>query len=504
MKKAFWSGVAVLVLLAGSVLVLPAFIDLGIFKSTYLPLVEEALGRRIDVSELRLSFLPAPSIRLANLKISDGPAFPDNTFFAADQLQMRLKLWPLLRGRFEVSEFILEKPVINLLKHPDGTFNYSDLAGKKLSLGKKAERKSKSAQVKTAKPATIPLLLPARMRIKDGQFNLETKGQKPVLISGIELSLEEFSTEQPFPYRASFNYPGLQQVSLEGQISYREEQGTLTFTKNLLKAMKLTLPIEGTVSSLTTTPQVQLSSVSERVDAKPVFAVLSVFGLAPQATEVSGPMTLSLSVRGPSNHLVTEISGQFIDVRVDGKRALKGNLSGDVALKLPFGSGPATRRLQGSGKLVARDGEFTNVNLIKKVQRVTGMMGLTKAQGKEATTFKTLESEFTIGNGSADFKRIYLTNPQMEVAGNGTLTLEQPTLDMAIETTLLVAPAGRLVRGGTAAIFKNSHGRPVVPLKITGPLESPAVNLDVAKIAQKGTFQAIEKRMGSAFKQLFK
>ena len=137
MRKALWTGVVLLVLLTGSVLILPSFVDLGIFKSTYLPLIEEALGRRIDVSQVRLSLFPAPSIRLADLKVSDGPAFPDNTFFATEQVHMRLKLWPLLRGRFEISEFILEKPVINLLKRPDGTFNYADLAGKKIPVGKK-------------------------------------------------------------------------------------------------------------------------------------------------------------------------------------------------------------------------------------------------------------------------------------------------------------------------------------------------------------------------------
>ena len=504
MKKALWAGAILLVLLAGSLLIVPAFVDLGIFKRTYLPLIEEALGRRIDVNEVRLSLLPAPSIKLANLTVSDGPAFPDNTFFAAQQLRMRLKLWPLLRGRFEVTEFILEKPVINLLKRPDGTFNYADLAGKKIPLTKKVERKVKSAPVKAAEPVAIPLLLPTRMRIKDGQLNLETKGQKPVHISGIDLSLEEFSTERPFPYRASFDYPGLKQVSLEGQISYRAEQGTMTFTKNLLKAQDLTLPIDGTISSLTTTPRVQLSSVIERIDAKPVFQLLAVFGLAPPATEVSGPMSLWLSVNGPSNHLVTEVRGQFFDVRVDGKRALKGNLSGDVTLKLPFGAGPPTRRLQGSGKLVARDGELTNVNLIKKVQRVTGMIGLTKAQGNEVTTFKTLEGEFTIANGIAEFTRLYLTNAQMEVTGNGTLTLEQPMLNMAVETALLTAPAGRLGRGRAPAIFKDAKGRFVVPLKITGALENPAVDLDTTKLAEKGSFQGIEKRLGSFFKQLYR
>src|SRR4029453_1761374 len=123
MKKLIWISGTILIGVMAAVLVVPHFIDLGIFKRSYLPLVEEILRRRIDVGEVRLRLVPTPSIRLSNLKVSDGPAFPGNTFFTAEQLQLRLKFWPLLQGRFEITEFVLEKPVISLLKKPDGTFN---------------------------------------------------------------------------------------------------------------------------------------------------------------------------------------------------------------------------------------------------------------------------------------------------------------------------------------------------------------------------------------------
>jgi len=247
-----------------------------------------------------------------------------------------------------------------------------------------------------------------------------------------------------------------------------------------------------------------LKSHSERIDAKPVFELLSVFGLAPKATEVSGPMSLALSVSGPSNQLVTEARGHLIDVKVNGKRALKGNLTGDVTIKLPLGAGSATRRLQGNGKVAARDGELTNVNLIKKVQQATGLIGLSKEQGKQATTFKNLESEFAIAGGSADFKRISLTNTQVEVNGNGTLTLDQPTLDMVLETKLLATPAARNIRGRTAALFKNAQGQLVVPLKVRGPLENPNVDVDMTKVAQNTPAQAVEKRLGTFLKKFFR
>ncbi|MBM4299411.1 MAG: AsmA family protein, partial [Deltaproteobacteria bacterium] len=158
MKKAWWIGLALFVSLAGIVLAVPLFVDLGVFKNTYLPLVEDALGRRVEVGEVRLGLVPAPSIRLANLKVSDGPAFPNNTFFATDQLQLRLRLWPLIRGRFEVTELVLKNPTINLLKRADGSFNYADLAGKKLPVAKSAPRKAKAAPSKPAEGTYIPLV----------------------------------------------------------------------------------------------------------------------------------------------------------------------------------------------------------------------------------------------------------------------------------------------------------------------------------------------------------
>jgi len=36
----------------------------------------------------------------------------------------------------------------------------------------------------------MPLIVPRRMRVRDGQLNFQTMGQKPVKINGIDLSLQ--------------------------------------------------------------------------------------------------------------------------------------------------------------------------------------------------------------------------------------------------------------------------------------------------------------------------
>ena len=84
------------------------------------------------------------------------------------------------------------------------------------------------------------------------------------------------------------------------------------------------------------------------------------------------------------------------------------------------------------------------------------------------------------------------------------MTLDRPTLNMAVETALSNEASARAGRGRAAAFFKDGQGRIVVPLKITGPAENPAVNLDSEKILTKGMGEKMEKGLGSFFKQLFR
>jgi AsmA family/AsmA-like C-terminal region len=504
-KKLSLIGAAIAVFLIAGLLVAPHFIDLGTFKQAYLPLIEDTFQRRIDVDEVRLSLVPTPSIRLSNLKVLNGSALPDDTFFEAQQMLLRLRFWPLLRGKFEVTELILEKPVINLLRKADGTFNYSDPAGGKGALAKNRANKKTRVVSKPQESAAMPLIVPARMRIRDGRLNIQTMGRQPVHINGIDLSLQEFSSDHPFPYRASFSYPGLKTIALEGTLTYQENESILRLQDNRLKLHDLVLPLEGSISSLSTVPRLDLSVAGDPIDAKPVFQILAALGLAPNDTEVSGPMGLRVKLIGPSHSLAAQVYGQFKDVKVHGRDALKGNLSGEIFIKLSLGGGSSiARRLQGNGNLLARDGELTNVNLLGKVQRVAGLLGLSRNERRQATTFKTLRADFILAEGLADFKRLYLVNPQMEVNGNGTMTLERPWLDIALEAALSAQASVRAGKGRTATFFKDSRGRIVVPLTVTGPVQNPSMDLDSAKVLRRGSDQRIEKGLGSFFKQLFR
>jgi hypothetical protein len=196
--------------------------------------------------------------------------------------------------------------------------------------------------------------------------------------------------------------------------------------------------------------------------------------------------------------------GLFKDIKVAGKRALKGKLNGEVFMQLPMGGGSLTRRLQGNGKVALSDGALTNGEWIRKAQQMTTLIGLSKEQGREATTFKSLEADFTVADGIATFKRIHMVNPQMEADGVGTMTLQEPALNLTVETVLTAQTSARSRTAKAAAFFKDSRNRMVVPLKITGPAANPAVNLDNEKLAQKGMGRSLEKNLDSLLKQKFR
>ncbi len=503
MRHALLIATAILILLVAAIVLIPPLINLGAHKGRYLPLVEQALQRKVDVEEIRLRIVPAPAIRLSGLTVLDNPAFSKEPFFTAQSVSLRLSLRPLLKGKFQVEEFIVEKPAVNLVKKPDGTFNFADLAKKKEEVAKK-EKKEAAPRPKEA--ARLSQLIPALLRIEDGAITLQTEGQRPLQINGIDVSLKDFSANHSFPYRVALKAPGLKPISLEGELRYQETPSKLTLKDSRLKAEDVEFGVSGAVADLTGAPKVNLSLANDNFDIKPIVHLLAAAGVAPKELEASGPIGLRVALAGPSNNLLAQIQVRLKEIKVHDSRDFKGTIAGEINLTAPLsGDAPMARKIHGNGRLGAKDGELTNVDLVKKIEQITGVIGMSKQERGGATTFKRLETEFTLAGGVAEIKRIYLQSPVMEAQGGGKMNLEPPTLDLALETTLAAEVSARVGSGKATTFFKDSQGRLVVPLKITGPVKSPAVNLDSEKLMNKGLGQVLEERgKGSVFDRLFK
>ncbi|MGE5306910.1 MAG: AsmA-like C-terminal region-containing protein [Alphaproteobacteria bacterium] len=99
---------------------------------------EQALGRNITAGDFELSIFYGIGLKVKNFALADDPAFSSGDFVRAKSLQINVRLWPLLRKRFEIKNVILRDPVIRIARNARGDFNFS-------SIGKREKPKEAKA-----------------------------------------------------------------------------------------------------------------------------------------------------------------------------------------------------------------------------------------------------------------------------------------------------------------------------------------------------------------------
>ncbi len=125
MKKIFFGGLAVIVVLAAALLIAPGFIDWNAYKGEITQRVQAATGRHLDIKgDLSLRLLPAPALSVEGLALESMTGARVPTMVALEKARARLALWPLLRGEVQIVELHLVKPVITLERLADGRANW--------------------------------------------------------------------------------------------------------------------------------------------------------------------------------------------------------------------------------------------------------------------------------------------------------------------------------------------------------------------------------------------
>lgn len=115
----------VIVLLVGGILSLPFLVDLNQYQDRYKPLIEEALNRKVQLQDIRLTIWPRLGARIAGFTVLDDPSFRSGPFASLTSLDVGVKLMPLLSRKVEIEEITLRDPVITVIKNAAGILNVS-------------------------------------------------------------------------------------------------------------------------------------------------------------------------------------------------------------------------------------------------------------------------------------------------------------------------------------------------------------------------------------------
>jgi uncharacterized protein involved in outer membrane biogenesis len=156
--------------------------------------VEQALGRKITVDKIEVTLTPVGA-RLVNFAMADDPAFSAAAFLRAKDLQVNLRLLPLLIGQFRLKRLVLESPVITIVRDARGQYNFASNAR-----NEKSDRDSAdSSKNASDRKQDSQLFLVASLNVSDGTLRYrDLKNGSELTATLINLKVNDFEWDEPF------------------------------------------------------------------------------------------------------------------------------------------------------------------------------------------------------------------------------------------------------------------------------------------------------------------
>lgn len=194
-------------------------------RSTLLPMAEKQLGRQVSVGDIDIGLFSGVTIN--DLKIMEDD--PEKLFLAVDSSSLSYRLWPLLKGQLVIKEIILDQPQISVIRHADGTFNFSDLLPEQDGAAEAPE--APSAETASSSEGMVDLLI-QMVAIRNGEVKFVDRLINPEAPFRYTLSRFDFEARQitllkAFPVELSTELNGTP-VTLSGQVNPVRNSGELT------------------------------------------------------------------------------------------------------------------------------------------------------------------------------------------------------------------------------------------------------------------------------------
>lgn len=228
MRKALTIIGIIIAVLIVIVIVLPLFVNVNRFKPTLEADLSQALGRKVEIGNIRLAILSG-GVTVDDVSIADDPAFSKSPFLTAKQLSAGVHLFPLIFSKqLEVESFTITDPQVTLLRSPSGTWNFSSLgagAGKEPAATKApaADPGNSSGNVSSAPNATI-----GKLTVSNGTMVVGTAGArgKTETYTHVDFQASEISRTSQFPFKLTATTPGGGTLHLDGNAGPLNPQDT--------------------------------------------------------------------------------------------------------------------------------------------------------------------------------------------------------------------------------------------------------------------------------------
>lgn len=266
-------GFILIVGIVGGAILVKVLITPERVRATVIPLAEQQLGRSVALDSIDISLFSG--IVLEGLRIKEQDSQQD--FISAERALLRYRLWPLLRLQIEVDEITLQQPQISIVRHRDGTFNFSDL----LAITDQPTTSPVPAPAPTTEPsaaqtgaavAAINLSI-ADLSLKDGQLRFIDNAVAAPLsheyeINQLQINARALALRQPFPVKLSCNINGAP-LALSGELDLMQKSVNADLSLNNLDIAAFSpyfaTALPGVLRSLALSTKLQLNAAPTHI-----------------------------------------------------------------------------------------------------------------------------------------------------------------------------------------------------------------------------------------------
>ncbi len=170
------------------------YFDANDYKDQFISYVEKNSKRSVELETLNLSLFPSLGIAATGLQIGENPAFGSAPFLQAQEIQLGLKLLPLLRQEAQVDGIVLTGIRANIVRNAQGQFNFDDL---KLLVG---EDKKTNDGTATGASQAIALTSFGGVALQDGYLLWDDRlNDTRIAVDNLNFNSGALSFDKPTP-----------------------------------------------------------------------------------------------------------------------------------------------------------------------------------------------------------------------------------------------------------------------------------------------------------------
>ncbi len=312
----------IFVLLVLAVVAATVLIDTNEYREKISTYVKQETGRDLQIKgDLSLSFFPWVGLTIGETTLSNAAGFGEQAFAQFDEINLKVKVLPLLSKSVEMDTVTLDGVMLNLAKNKKGVSNWDDLlkAGSKPE-HEKGDRGDGGEGLKSLQIGGI--------NIKDAQLSWrDDQAGVAYEIANLQLNTGAINPSKPVDMNLDFDIKDNKakkswHFGLGGRLSADMDKQQASISQLKLQLANITLKGDVQVTQMMTAPQISAKLSSSEFVPRETF---SSFGIAMPATTdatVFGKAMLELAMKASPDKV--DIS-QLL-VRLD-ETTLKGSMS---------------------------------------------------------------------------------------------------------------------------------------------------------------------------------